>query len=293
MKSSRLSLAVIAGGLLLAGGSRVSGGYHLAPGALSALSSGDLIILDSHLGLFRYKPGVGKVVPLVDGFGLYEGIDMQVATVGGVESIFVSQVPRSGSLGARLVRFNLDGKEKGEWVFPPWKGRCSGVAVDAQALVAYLVSVQGEIFKLDLRKSKRPPEPLARISQATALGAVILDGKRRRLLVADAAVSALYAADMDNGSTARLAKNIGEISALAILGGKDQLILADISGRRLLVMDLAGKEQKPRLFVKLKEFEEPMGLVPMGDGTLWVGDGRAGRLFQISGDGKLVTTVRL
>jgi len=291
--SCRVS-GLLVGGLLLAGGPGVSRDYHLTPAALSVLSSGDVVILDPVLGLFRYRPGSGKVVPLVDGFGLYEGVDVQVATIGGTESIFVTQVPRSTAGGARLVRFNLEGREKGEWVLPPGKKRCSGVAIDAQVPVAYVVSPQtAEIFKFDLRKPRTSPRPLAKISQEGGLGPMILDGKRRRLLIADVALGALYAVDIDTGKSARLVKDVGEPSALALDAKQDELLVSDASGRRLWSVGLAGKDPKPQIFARLKEFEEPTGLTLSSDGSVWVGDVDKGRLFQVSRDGKLVNTIKL
>lgn len=294
MKSVSRLAGLIVAELLLAGGLAGSGEYHVSPTALSVLSSGDLVVLDSRLGLFRYRPGSDKVTPLVDGFGLYEGVSLQVATVGGNESIFVTQIPRSTAGGARLVRFNLEGKEKDEWFLPPGKGSCTGVAIDAQSSVAYVVSPQtAEILRFALRKSRTSAKPLAKISEEGALGPIVLDGKRRRLLVADAALGALYAVDIDTGRSVRLVKNVGEPSALILDTKTDELFVADASGRRMWSIALAGKDLKPQVFAQLKEFREPTGLVLSGDGTLWVGDVDKGRLFQLSREGKLVFTKRL
>jgi len=292
MRCSRRAPALWVGGLLLAVGSALGGPRGPAPGALSRLGSGDLIILDSHLGLFRLKPGTGKVSTLVDGFGLYEGVDIEAAAFDGSEAIFVNQVPASRSFGARLVSFNLDGKPRGEWLLPPWKGRCSGLAIDVQAPAAYVATMKtAEIFKLDLRRPKTPPQPLARISEATVLGSLALDAKRQRLLVADVAQGALFAVDLGTRKWQRLARDLGEPSALALDAGADQLFVTDASGRRVWVLDLATRDPKPRVVAKLRELEEPMGLTLASDGSLWVGDPGAGKVFQISRDGRLLRTV--
>jgi hypothetical protein len=294
MRLWRRLMGLTVGGLLLAGIVGGSQNAHVTPAALSLLNSGDLVILDPFLGLFQYSPGSGKVAPRGDGFGLYQGVDLQVATLGGAESIFVTQVPRSAAGGARLVRFNPEGREKGDWPLPPGKKRCSGVAIDAQASVAYVVSPQtAEIFKLDLRKPRTSPKPLAKISQEGGLGPMILDSKRRRLLVADVALGVLYAVDIDTGKSVLLVKHVGEPSALALDARTDELFIADSAGRRLWRVGLASKDPAPQVFSKLKELREPTGLTLSGDGTLWVGDIEKGRLFHVSLEGTLVGTVKL
>jgi SMP-30/gluconolaconase/LRE-like protein len=299
MRFPRRALGLAAAGLLLAGGTGASREDHPAPGALSILSSGELVILDLRLGLFRFtpdpgKPASGKLSRLVTGFGLYEGTDLQVARIGGEEAIFVSQASLA-SLGARLMWLNLQGKEKGSWFLPPWKGgSCTGVAVDAGALVAYVASPQtGEIFKFDLRSPRTSFRPLARISQESALGAMVLDSKRRRLLVADALLGSLYAVDLDTGKSTRLAKSLGEPSALALDAKTDELFVADASGRRLWRLPLTGSDVEPQVLVKPKEFQEPRGLALGDDGSLWVGDTSRQRLFQLSREGKILRSIKL
>jgi len=292
MRVSRLALGLIAGGLLLVADSGLARAPELTPAGISLVAAGDLILLDSRLGLFHVVLSSGKIRRLVDGFGIYEGVGMGVFTVGSGESIFVNQVPRVSGIGALLVQYNLEGKKRAEWKMPPWKGRCSGIVIDQQTSTAYVASTEtGEIFRFDLQKPDSLPKPLAGISQAEFLDSLALDGKRHRVLAADVALGLLFAVDLETGKSVRLAKGLGEPSALALDAKADQLFIADAAKGRIWSLDLSDLNAKPRVFAK--DLEEPMALGLASDGTLWVGDSDSRRLFQISREGKVLREVEL
>jgi SMP-30/gluconolaconase/LRE-like protein len=283
--------AVISQALLLGAASMfAAGGYILAPAALSMMSSGEVLIMHSLGGLFRYNPTSGKVARLVEGFGLYEPIDLGVASVGGSESIFVTMAYRSGSSGPRLVRYDLAGKQRGEWRVPIWKGLLTGIAIDPQTETAFVAtSKSGEIFRCDLRRPGSSPVPLLKVPSAVTLGPMVFDKGHRHLLVGDAYRGVVVSVDVISKRTETLARDVGETSALTFDANAGQLFIADPSGRRIWKLDAARRGSKPEVFIALKEFREPLGLALAADGSLWVGDRDAKTLFRVSREGKVLS----
>jgi hypothetical protein len=243
--------------------------------------------------------GSHKVVQLVNGFGIFQALDLVVAPLGGTESIFISKASGVESVGARLIMYNLAGREVGGWPLPRWKGPCSGVAVDPQASVAYVASIQtGEIFKVDLLKPGSTGVPFTSLSEAEALGPIIFDRSRGRLLVGDGSRGTIFSVATDSGRSEILTKGLGEPSALLLDAKEEQLFIADASGRRVWIFDLKSNRKvakevaKARVFIESKELNEPSGLALTGDGDLLVSDSRGRALFQVSKEGKIVYTHR-
>lgn len=291
----RITLSLLGGCLLLLGGIVEIEGAGIVPVALTVLNSGEILILDSQQGVFWYRSESRKATLAFNGFGIYDGVDFSSGKIGVGEFVFVSKVARSQSIGARVVQYDLLGNRKGEWVLSPWKGRCSGVAVDPSTLTGYVASPgSSEVLSFDLRKPGSALVPLGKIPKSIALGPMILDGKRRRLLVADDGLGKIITLALDTGRSDILATEVGEPLALAIDVKSDELFIADSLHKQVLSMSLAqGNNGKVGVFAKLKEFREPSGLAIASDGGVWVGDSWARALFLFSRDGKLVNTIHL
>jgi DNA-binding beta-propeller fold protein YncE len=262
------------------------------PGPLATASSGEVIILNLDRELLRLRFST-EVTSLWRVRPIEEAVDMTVARLDGAESIFVTMSSRFLANFPRLVRFSLSGEPNGEWKLPPWKGSFSGVAIDPVGHLAYVTNSEtSEIYRLDLRRVGSSPVRLFRIRFAAALGAVVFDAKRQRLLVADSVEGVIYAVQIDGGKVSELVRGTGEPLALALDSSTDRLFIADSINERILVMGLGGKTTEAEVFSAFKEIEEPLGLAVGAEGTLWVGDHGAATVFLLSSEGKLLETFR-
>jgi DNA-binding beta-propeller fold protein YncE len=256
------------------------------PAAIATLSSGEVLVLDSVQGVVKISErGRSQVVR---GFEAFQGADLATAPSDGGESVFVtlqirfkSDVPFS-----RLCRWTVAGKRTGEWLLGNGAGILAGVAVDPRQQIAYCSDVRSKtIYKLNLNKPGAKFEPISRINGTP--GALILDAKRRRLLVADVETGKILAVGIDSGQVDTLLDkgSIVEPVALAFDESRDRLYIADAAKRRVWFGNAAADRLKIEQFAKSQGFSEPVGLAVGRDGTLWVADRGSRLLLLLTPDG--------
>jgi DNA-binding beta-propeller fold protein YncE len=266
------------------------GGYRIHPDALSALASGELLVLDKTRGLFRFSPETGASVPVAR-FGLFAAIDLWSATISGTESAFVTLRSEDRS---ELRRIDLASKKTEAWRLPIWRGNLAGVAVDPQGKLAYVAGGRsGEIYKIDLGNPSSIGSSFARVQNGANLGPLALDRKRMRLLVADYERGALFGVDLATGRARLITTFAGEASALVVNARTDELLIADSLSKKIWKLALGSEASKPVELIRLKDFRSPLGLALGPGGAIWVGDEMAGALFLLDQKGHLLRTFQL
>jgi hypothetical protein len=289
-RSSFFRILLLAAAAVIAMPGEPECGTRIRPGALAALASGDLLVLDGNRGLFRFSPDSGSPVPVAE-FGLFSGVDLASATIGGSESAFVTVQSDASS---ELRRIDLASKKIEKWRLPTWQGDLSGVALDPQGKVAYVAGGHsGDLFKVDLSKPFSLGVRFTRVQVGANLGPLVLDRKRMRLLVADHERGSIFGVDLATGRVRLIASLKGEASALAVNTHTDELLIADPLGRRIWKLALGSEASQAVVLVRLKEFRSPLGLALGPRGSLWVGDELAGAIFQLDQDGRLLHTFKL
>jgi streptogramin lyase len=264
-------------------------GYRIRPGALSVLASGELLVLDGDRGLFRFSPDSGAPVPIAQ-FGLFSGVDLASAAIGGTESAFVILQSTASS---ELRRIDLGSRKIEKWRLPLWRGNLSGVALDPQGKLAYVAGGRSdEIYKVDLGRPSSLGVRFTRVQIGANLGPIVLDRKRTRLLMADERGS-IFGVDLATGSARLIASFAGEASALVVNARTDELLIADSLGRKIWKLALGSEATRPVQLVRLKEFRSPLGLALGPGGAIWVGDELAGAIFLLDQNGRLLRTFKL
>jgi sugar lactone lactonase YvrE len=159
---------------------------------------------------------------------------------------------------------------------------------------AYVANARSpEIYRLDLEREGTGLSLWKSVPDAVTFGPAVHDAKRGRLLVADPFVGRIYGRSTGGGRTELVLKNLGEVTALALDEARGRLYIADSAGRRILVAGLTEKAPVPRVFSKIAELDEPLGVAVAADGSLWVCDKSAGAIFLLSPDGALARTFEL
>jgi sugar lactone lactonase YvrE len=289
VRTASVLLGFAAAGLLLLVSEAEPARIGIEPAALAVLESGNIVILDSTLGLFQFEPRSGRLLRMVDRFGPFEGIDMAAARVNGSESLFVTLVSRAPGGLPRMVRFNLQGKQTGLW-----NGWFSGIALDPKGQVAYLAGGQNpEIYSLNLKKPGSLAVRVTRIRDASTLGPIVFHPQQRLLYVGDAVRGVVYEVTPADRTVRALVTKMGGLDALCLDPVTNRLYVADASAERIWVVNLAEKAPKPKTFSSHQGIGEPLGLALGADRTLWVGDYEDGQLFQLAQDGAVLRTVDL
>jgi SMP-30/gluconolaconase/LRE-like protein len=297
--AARVTVAAVlfSAGVFLFRISAATADLDLNPVALGVFGSGELAVLDSRQGLFVLNPDSEAGRLLVGGFGVFAPWDVGVDRMeGGGENVFLTMNPRqSSSLKPRLARFDTLGNKTGEWGLPRGYTNLTGLAIDSKGGIAYVAGTRPpEIYRLALTRSPRPNATLtwfAGVRGAKTLGAMVLDLKRGRLLIADPYQGIIYSMDLIRKSSDVFVEKLGRPDALILDSATDRLLVADSLGKRILTVNLKENNPKPKYFARGRGFSEPRGLAFGPEGSLWVADEEAEAIFLISEDGRSILRV--
>jgi DNA-binding beta-propeller fold protein YncE len=266
--------------------------------AIAPAGAGQLAMLDMR-SLFLVDPRTGGSRKLST-FGPFFGADLTVAPVErGGDQIFVTMIlgGTSSSLRTRLARFDLAGRLTGEWLSYGGGAAWTGPAVEPDGRTAYVAnSRRPEIYRINLTQSLSAPAHLATVRSAETLGAMVLDARRRRLLVTDPFQGLLLEVPLTQAPSKAPSKillaDLGEPYALALDAAADRLFIADAAEGSILVAGLGQPSLKARTFARVPGLQQPKGLALAPDGTLWVLDSKTATLFQLSGTGTLLRKLK-
>lgn len=254
----------------------------------TGLSSGDIVVLDTHFGLFLIS---GRTHVLSPWSTLRHGGGFDVASAHGGSQIFVGLVDSDSQQSvSRLLQFDSNGRQSGEPRELYFRDAVfSGLTVDSGGNNAFVTRARrAEIYSMDLRKPGMP-RFLVALRSATTLGAIVFDQRRRRLLVADPIEGNIYAV-AEVGGPVEIIARVGEPEAMAIDEVSDELIVGDSSAGKVYAVKLGGSGS-PRVLFRCTVNLSGLGVGR--DGSIWIGDSREGVVSRYSRGGSRLESFQL
>jgi hypothetical protein len=170
--------------------------------------------------------------------------------------------------------------------------RFYAATADPQAQKAYLAT-KNEIYVADLRQHSPKPEPLLRVDTAGELSYLQFDAMNKRLLALDSKAGQLYLVDLKTSPpTSRLGiDGLGSPADSEVLTPTGRIYVSDLAGRQIWEITCDATRCSKRVFSRSDAFRAPTQLALTPDGTLWVGDPEARRLFALGPNGTVKETV--
>jgi DNA-binding beta-propeller fold protein YncE len=152
--------------------------------------------------------------------------------------------------------------------------------VDPKGRVLYVASpVTNVVYAMSLDQKGSAAKRVAYIREAEALGPVIFDQGRNRLMLGDTAGGTLYEVNVANGSYQQIAANLGRPISLGIDATSKTLFLADSLTSRVYVFHLENGVLK--LAEAIPTGLRTLSAVTLGPGdTVFVADGY--NVYQLS-----------
>ena len=271
------------------------------PWGVAALSSGELIVMETDGRMLRVNPDSEGLKVLKRSFRPFFPIDVTTGARDGGDVLFVNLRFRTpqGAVFNRVTQFSLRGKALREgWMAA--SDSFAGLAVDAKTETLWLVeSGSSEIHMVKaegLRSGKEVSlyRRLLRLPGVGILGPLAYDDAGQRLFVADSLNGTVYMIPVGTSpaTATRIADGLGEPQALAVDHRNQRLYVADVAAPRIWVVDLDDVSAGKELFARPQGLRSPVDLAVTPDGTLWIADPEANRLVALDPNGDLVRTIR-
>lgn len=269
-----------------------------SPIAMSALSSGSLVVLGARGSLSIVNTENSEIRRVKQTLGYYNPADMAAAHIGQTDVILVAMYSNYGiaqqSVERRgiLAEYSTSGEQLRTW---PFVGRVfDAIAVDPDHKVAYLgEGLRGQISTLNLDAPTAEIKVLQELPASSRLGALAFDPDQQRLFAADAEQGQIYVIDVKHGTARTLTTSLGEPAALAYDRNGHNLYVADAARRcvwRVAVDD--GIPTKALPFSSATGLREPRGLAIDSGHNVWVADFGALAVFQLGPKGEILKEIR-
>jgi hypothetical protein len=200
------------------------------------------------------------------------------------EFVFVSGFwGRSGS----VWQYTAEGRPYARFETPD---QAASFDIDPQRHLLYVASpVTNVVYSIDIDQKVSSAKRVAYIREAEAVGPVVFDWARNRVMVGDVGRGTLYEVDVTNGSYKQIASGLGRPISLGIGPASRTLYLADSIGGRIHVFRLENDVFKEAEAIATGL--PSLSAVTLGpDDTLFVADGRA--VYQLSLRTKKLTAFR-
>lgn len=265
--------------------------FAIDPGAVTALRNGDLAIMDSSHGI-AIVSGANAPRSIVRDF---RGAVASDLTPLGDTLLVTLNIREKAASFSRLAQYDLSGKKIAEWALNQPGGILAGVAVDPAGQFVYCTDARlGQVYRADLRSKKPSLDFLTKIRDAAILGPLVVDAKKRRLLVADVQTGRIYAVPFDAPRTGVSIVNEGtlvEAVAMSIDPATDTLYIADAARRRIWTGSTAADRISLKSMQVSQSFGAPSSVSVASGGSVWVGDRRRKRVWLFASDGRTLRTV--
>ncbi len=229
------------------------------------LKNGGVSILD--------EPTKRKVAAIPALFGIVP-VEIFSAQLKGREYVFVSGfLGRSGA----VWQYTSDGKPYARFATPE---QAASFDVDDARHLLYVASpVTNYVYSIDLEQKGSSSKRVAYIREAAAVGPVIFDAGRNRVIVGDTGNGALYDVDVRTGSYQQTASDLGRPISLAMDATFKTLYVADEATGRIYILRLEnGAFRKVEAITT--GFRTLAGVALGPDDTLYVADGTSA--YQLS-----------
>ena len=155
------------------------------------------------------------------------------------------------------------------------------------------LATKDEIYVADLSQPRPEPALLVR-TDGGKLNRITFDANGNRLLALDSEGGRLYIVNLDAAEPElRLgATALGRPVYITIDPSDSMLYIADNQGRQIWRLECDNRTcVPPQVFVRSSAFRTPSRLALTPDGTLWVGDLEAQKIFAIGPDGNIHQTI--
>jgi pimeloyl-ACP methyl ester carboxylesterase len=155
------------------------------------------------------------------------------------------------------------------------------------------LATEDEIYVADLSQPRPEPALVVR-TDGGKLNRIIFDANGNRLLALDIAGGQLYLVNLDAAEPElRLgATALGRPVHIAIDPNHKMIYIADNQGRQVWRLECDNRTcVPPQVFVRSSAFRTPSRLALAPDGTLWIGDLEAQKIFAVGADGNIRQTI--
>jgi outer membrane protein assembly factor BamB len=221
-----------------------AGVLALAAFAVAAAASNGPIALDwqpgGHLYVLRQNGSVSildlntkrTVATIPPTFGTSPA-DIFSARLNNRDYVFVSGFwGRTG----KVWQYTSDGKQYAKFDTPE---QAASFDVDADRHLLYVASpVTNVVYSIDLIQKGSTWRRVAYLREAEAVGPVVFDRRRNRVMVGDSGRGVLYDVDVTTGAYLQVAANLGRPISLAMNAESTTLLVADATGGRVHVLRL-------------------------------------------------------
>jgi pimeloyl-ACP methyl ester carboxylesterase len=271
---------------------------------LVALPTGEILFLDRSRRLYEIPPYSATPVFLGCLPDLAQPEDRIGSGAVGNSVIFVMNQPVGQGDSAEFrtavlkVRPNEQGAEIEDVISLPGDQRFLAAAIAPDGQRVYLATgASGEIFSVDLAQGKkkgRMPALLARAGDETSITVLFHHPTDGHIYAADGESGALYRTDPRDSDPAlhRVAESLGWPTQIVADPRSERLFVADKHELRVWEMDCSTTGcSEPRVFSHSESFVSPEHLAWATDGTLWVGDDEAQKIFAVSTEGDIVREI--
>jgi hypothetical protein len=261
----------------------------LRPVALSFSKAGDLFLLDASgrvMVISRSdQSGTPRVIATFS--SSWQVSDLAVGGTDGQDHVFI--IVTQGNL-SQIMQYSVDGRFETSWF---QIGPLSGVCTDRSSVYAASWSA-GFVYRQPFSAPpKIAPKPFYRFLNMRSIGSLAWDPVGNVLFAADLQTGSVTALHLESMQPQSLADGLGQITALNYDSKGRKLYVVDGAGRTVWSVNTAVKHPKPATVLKSDQFRIPSAIAVAEDGTLWIGDPEAHALFQFSPNGKNTQPLRV
>ncbi|HKR67096.1 MAG TPA: hypothetical protein VJZ00_25445 [Thermoanaerobaculia bacterium] len=256
----------------------------IEPIAVQAMNDGSVAVLSRYHGLWKYDGP--RSTQLVKDFGTLE--PSELTTDGNTYFIALVGSLRAGDPNARVERWGDNGRRIGSWPIGGYGTAPTGLTFDVANQIVYCADGRsGDVFRLDLRSARPAFARLFRIPNVGAVGPLVVDAARKRLIVADVQKGRILSVPIDK-PVVEVLVDTGTVAAPSAmtLDGNGRLFVTDSAKARVWMGDVRSPKVTLRLFAQNSTFKEPVGVAVARDGTTWIADRGARMLRQFASDGR-------
>ncbi|MFQ5935322.1 MAG: hypothetical protein ACE5LB_02785 [Acidiferrobacterales bacterium] len=265
---------------------------------LIALPYGDLLVIDQLRRLYTVSPGTSRPIFLA----CYPHAIDPGALIGAVRArkslslmLVLSHLVVEGKGKKKKTGYRTEVVELANVLAPSVEKpiilegstRFLAATGDLQANKVYLVSADG-LYVADLSKKKPKPTRLAYLDASEQLGWVNFDPEGKRVLIPDAKFGRLYVVDLTEKTpqVRTVATGLGWPTDVDLR--ENAFYLPDAKGKRIWrVQCEQARCAKPQVFAKSDRFRT-LNRIEFGiDGTLWLADPGARKVFGVGLEGRL------
>ena len=170
--------------------------------------------------------------------------------------------------------------------------RFLGATGDAERQKVYL-STQDAIYVADVAIDSPAPQLLTRIQGQVRLRRLVVDVARQRLFALDSVGGRVFSMDLGKSSPqpTLAADGLGKASDIDINRRTGTVYVVNAETRQVWQLACEGGRCTKQVFAHSDAFKRPFRLEITRDGTVWVADAKASRIFGLDPDGSIRHTI--